>query len=489
VIQTEPGLLLAGTPGSARAPIAKLETPSSWIWVPYVWLFFGSTRTLSTWLNPGHPDSSSGSLADELIMPLLIVLGLYLLNSRAERTKDILTHNKWVLVLFTFMALSIIWSVFPGISLRRCIRSMGTLVMVVVVLTEHSPLGAIRVLLRRTYLLVIPLSIIAIKYFRNIGVAYNWSGLEEDWVGLATDKNSLGQVLMCSGLFFTWQVIQNWPKKKLTLDALLLVLTLWLLSGSKNTHSSTAIIAFSVCAAILLALQFIRKRADRAKRIIVKTTIVSALFVPFVYLVFAVLDTTPATMILTATGRDMTFTDRTLIWADLLHISEKRPIAGVGIGALWVGPIGYATYPLDNWSRKTPGWRPEQGHNGYIDVYVELGVIGVVLLLIVIAVGFSGALDDLQSDFAFGSLRLVILLSIVMNNITETSFLKGTHDLWFLCLLLAINVPRPRWRGRLTRTGESSGCLSNRSERPHSPYFVIPSVLVRHERWSVRPLL
>ncbi len=387
-------------------------------------------------------------------MTLLIMLGLFVLNSRAQRTKEILAHNKWMLALFSFMALSIIWSNFPGISLRRCIRSVGTLVMVLVVLTEHSPLDAIQVLLRRIYLVAIPLSIIAIKYFRNIGIAYDWSGVEEQWVGLTTDKNSLGQVAMCSGLLFSWRILQSWPKKKLTLDMLLLVLTLWVLRGSKNSHSSTAIVAFVVCAIILLGFQFIKKRAARAKRIILGVTIVSSLLAPFMYLAFEAFDTTPVTLALSATGRDMTFTDRTLIWTDLLHNSEKSPVLGVGFGAFWVGPIGYAMYPLDNWSKKTPGWRPEEGHNGYVDVYVELGVIGVALLLIVIGVGFAGAFNDLQNEFALGSLRLVLLLSIVMNNITETSFLRGTHGLWFLFLLLVINVPRSNRRIRLKKTAQ-----------------------------------
>jgi hypothetical protein len=35
----------------------------------------------------------------------------------------------------------------------------------------------------------------------------------------------------------------------------------------------------------------------------------------------------------------------------------------------------------------------------------------------------------------------VLLLSIVIDNITETSLLKGTHAFWFLFLLLAVKVP------------------------------------------------
>ena len=43
----------------------------------------------------------------------------------------------------------------------------------------------------------------------TIGVSYNWSGVEEEWTGLSYDKNSLGQVAMCSGIFWLWQILQR----------------------------------------------------------------------------------------------------------------------------------------------------------------------------------------------------------------------------------------------------------------------------------------
>jgi O-antigen ligase len=316
--------------------------------------------------------------------------------------------------------------------------------MVLVVLTENDPVAAVRALFRRLYLVVIPLSIIAIKYFRNIGVAYTWDGVEEMWTGLAVHKNNLGQVAMCSGLFAIWQILRNWPRKKLTLELLLLVLTLWLLRGSKNSHSSTAILGFVVGTATLLGLQFLKSRSAYAKRIVLVGSAVLVLIAPPAFIAFEAFNTTPVDVVLAATNRDMTLTGRTGLWKDLLNNAEKSPIVGVGYGAFWVGPIGYEMYPLDNWSRVTPGWRPGEGHNGFIDVYVELGFVGLALVLIVLVVAFTGALNDLQSNFELGALRLALLLSIVVNNVAESSFLKGTHSLWFVLLLVAVNVPLRR---------------------------------------------
>jgi O-antigen ligase len=426
--------------------------------VPFIWLFLSSTRSLERWFSFSQQDGVvvdpdlAGSPVDRNLLTVLLILGLFVLFSRGGRIKEIVRCNKWLVALCAYIVLSVLWSNFPGISLRRSFRSMGNLVMVLVVLTEYDPLGAMRALLRRVYLVHIPFSILTIKYFRWLGVAYSDDGLSEMWTGLSMHKNNLGQVAMCSGLVSGWGVLHYWAKNKLTADLVLLVLTLWVLRGSGTNHSSTAIIGFLAGLAVLLGLQLVRKKAAKAKRIVVTGAIAITLATSVIFVVFAAFDSTPIGLVLQTTGRDMTFTDRTYIWQDLLINAEKSPVLGVGIGAFWVGPIGYAIYPLDNWLRKTPWWRPHEGHNGYLDVYVELGGIGLALLILAIGSAFRGALDDLRNDFGLGSLRLTLLMSVLMNNVAESSFLRGTHSLWFVFLLVAINIPRTNRKAPYPKT-------------------------------------
>jgi exopolysaccharide production protein ExoQ len=195
-------------------------------------------------------------------------------------------------------------------------------------------------------------------------------------------------------------------------------------------------------------------------------------------------DTTPVGAVLQATGRDMTLTDRTLLWADVLKNAQKSPVVGVGFGAFWVGHIGYDMYPLDNWSRVTPEWRPGEGHDGYIDVYIDLGVIGVVLVLLMIGSAFAGALHDLQTNFELGRLRLALLVSIVVNNVAESSLLKGTHSLWFVFLLVAVNVPSAMQWGRSRKTArqrEHSGARGANTGRKHGSDCAILVDLDQHD--------
>jgi O-antigen ligase len=383
----------------------------------------------------------SGSAPDRALLIVLIVLGLVVLGARARRTKQILACNKALIVLFIYMALSVLWSNFPGISLRRYFRSVGTLVMVLVVLTEREPLDALRALLRRLYLVHIPLSIATIKYVRNIGVAYTWDGVQEMWVGLTMHKNNLGQVAMCSGLLSTWQILRHWATTKVTLDLLLLVLTLWVLAGSTTSHSAAAILGFTVGLGALFGSQLVRKRTAQARRIVLRGTMILMLSAAFGYFVLEALHTSPVEVLLQGAGRDATLSDRVFLWQDLLNNAAKNPVIGVGFGAFWVGRIGYALYPFPNWSRVTHTWRPAEGHNGYIDVYVDLGLIGLALVIVVIVLALDGALNDLQNRFELGRFRVALLLGILTNNVAESSLLNGTHSLWFLFLLVAVHVP------------------------------------------------
>jgi O-antigen ligase len=216
---------------------------------------------------------------------------------------------------------------------------------------------------------------------------------------------------------------------------------------------------------ILIGLQLIKKRATHARRVIATAVVALLLVVPPLSLVWMVFGSSPAAEIVQATGRNMTFTGRTLIWTDIINIAEKQPLLGVGIGALWVGHIGDALYPMPTWSAVTPGWRPTEAHNGYVDTYAQIGLVGLVLLMIVIGCAIRGTLDDLQRNFEFGTLRLTLFLAVLLCDMTETSFLLAANDLWFIFLLLGINLPAsaisPQKRDGVAREADRDrgGCI------------------------------
>jgi exopolysaccharide production protein ExoQ len=72
-------------------------------------------------------------------------------------------------------------------------------------------------------------------------------------------------------------------------------------------------------------------------------------------------------------GRNPNLTDRTLIWKVLLN-RHTNPLIGTGYGSFWLDPR------LDRlWEQKEAAGLNE-AHNGYLGVYLNLGIIGLSLL-------------------------------------------------------------------------------------------------------------
>jgi exopolysaccharide production protein ExoQ len=131
-------------------------------------------------------------------------------------------------------------------------------------------------------------------------------------------------------------------------------------------------------------------------------------------------------------GRDMTFTSRTLIWDELMKVGSKHPLLGVGYGSLWIGARGQ-----ELWSKLVVN----QAHNGYIEIYVQLGIVGVFLLGMLLVQSYINIRAKRKSNFIFGIFSMAYLVMILISNITESSFMRSTDMLWMLCLCVCMQPP------------------------------------------------
>jgi exopolysaccharide production protein ExoQ len=134
-------------------------------------------------------------------------------------------------------------------------------------------------------------------------------------------------------------------------------------------------------------------------------------------------------------GRDMTLSGRTEIWTDVLKVASRNPLFGVGYGGFWIGRT--ANIPWD----EQLSWVLGEGHSGYLDVYLQIGLIGVLLVLAVAFSARRGIIQSFTTDFEYGRYRMTFLVVILFVNLTESTFLRGEHSLWFLYLLSVISVP------------------------------------------------
>jgi exopolysaccharide production protein ExoQ len=416
--------------------------PSIGLWVPIIWYALEASQSVSRWLallagqRLEEVDSMEGSPLDRAIYTGLMVVALLILVRRSIKWGELIRANQAVTVLFLYMLLSVMWSDVPDVSFRRWVRALIDGLMVLVVLTDKAGFAAETTMVRRVMFVNIALSAIFIKYFRTLGTAWDNFG-NEMWVGITTHKNVLGQVAMTGGIYFMFELIRNWRRRRIVVNVIYLgylVLILWLLKGAPNHRSNTATFGLILGTALLLGLQLLQHRVGVAylRRYLLRAVTVGA----FLLLVGAGGVWSLVAAGITTSGRDLTLTGRTDLWADLLDIAAANPIIGVGYGSFWIGN----THNL--WDRHL--WGPTQGHNGYIDVYLELGAVGLLVLATVIIRAYLAALDRMTTNFEQGALHFAWLTVIVIHNMTESSYLRGTVDLWFIFLLCAITVPPRR---------------------------------------------
>jgi len=406
---------------------------SNALWIPVFWFWITSSKFVSQWLSlggSGIASDSEGSPLDAAVFALLIISGLYVLKRRGVTLREFYRNNRCLTLFLVYCLLAIFWSDFPFIAAKRWIKVLGHPVMALVVLTDRDPVGAFRRLLKRTAYFIIPFSILFIKYYPQYGCGYDdYTGLPV-YCGVTHAKNELGCDCMYLGLFFFWNTVQALKikdvaarLKEMLLGAFFLIMIWWLL---RISSSATSLVCMLVGISILLVVGL----PIVSKRHIGIYAVVGILLFAVAEPLFGIYENT-----LGALGRDAGLTDRTQVWHDALQL-QPNPILGAGFESFWLGSR------LDKlWAKWW--WHPLQAHDGYIEIYLNLGIAGLTIWGAMIISTFFKIRGDLLRRFEFGRLRLAFLFLILIYNFTEATF-TNVSIVWTLFYLAAIDYPRAR---------------------------------------------
>ncbi len=404
--------------------------------IPLAYMMIAGSRMVSLWFPTAGVEMSAdayleGSPFDRDVFIVLFVAAGVILARRQVKWKEVLTKNKWIAVFVVYSFISIIaWSEFPAVSFKRWAKLIGSLLMVLVVLTEEDPIEAIKALGRRCAFVLIPMSLTLYKYFPGLGRVYHRYTGSLSIAGVATNKNSLGALCMISGLLLFWilwtgrgRYKDKYGFSKFIILFFIFPITLWLIYMAR---SATALICFIIGIFILFLME--TRITKENKRSIGLMAIVSIIvFFGFEY-VFNVVEV--ATKLL---GRDLTFTGRTEVWETLLGM-VKEPVFGFGYGSFWLG------------ERLEKLWEmymflPNEAHNGYIETYLESGIVGLIILGCILISGFRNILRGGDVNLSLMTIRFTLFVVSIIYNITESAFRPGIL-LFFIFNLAIIEIPQ-----------------------------------------------
>jgi O-antigen ligase len=405
------------------------------LWIPLLWVLITGSRFASQWLGiwgvlPGGGGGSAadGSPLDALVFLGLIIAGLRVLQKRRVKISVLARENIWITIFFLYCFCAVLWSDFPFVALKRWIKILGHPVMALVILTEANPLEALRLVFKRTGYVLLTGSVLLIKYYPHIGRGFDsWTG-EGYNQGVNLHKNELGYVCLLTGIFFFWNLLQTKYLAEKTarrneriLSLFFLAMILWLLHIA-DSATSLACTLIGITVVVILGFSWVNK-----KYLGVSLT-ATILFVGIIESTFGVYDS-----VIVALGRDPTLTDRTKVWQDVLGMTTD-PVFGAGFESFWLGER------LERlWAKWA--WHPNQAHNGYIETYINLGGVGVALLVAVAIATFKKGQRSLIKDSEYGRLRLAFWVVILIYNFTEAAF-KGVSLVWLVWHIISLDYPR-----------------------------------------------
>jgi exopolysaccharide production protein ExoQ len=404
------------------------------LWIPVMWLLIIGSRPVSQWLNIAPATTSpdqylDGSPLDRAVFAVLLAIGLIVLFTRQRRVATFLGSNWPILLFFAYCALSTAWSDYPDVAFKRWIKALGDLVMVLIVLTDTDPSAATRRLLDRVGLILLPVSVLFIKYFPNLGRAYTpefgyWQPM---YIGVSVNKNSLGGVALVVGLGAVWQFTELFHDKgapnrgrRVFVQGTTLAIVSWIFW---TANSVTSLSCFLLGAAVLL----ITGAQPRFRRPAVVHTLILAVLCSSVFAIFI------APNLVSILGRDPTLTGRTQVWNVVLNMPVNRLI-GTGFESFWLGERMQRIWNL--W-----WWHPNEAHNGYIEVLLNLGWIGLSLLALFLITGYRKIISTLRA-VSIARLGLAYFVVAIVYSFTEAGFrMLGVIWIFLVLAITAAGVP------------------------------------------------
>ena len=351
-----------------------------------------------------------------------------------------LRKNSLILVYFSFCLVSVVWSDFPFVTLKRWIKALGDVEMVLIILAESDPFAALRCILTRLGFFLFPLSILFIRYYPQLGRRPTNSYTQEP-IGVTQQKNELGIMCMMYGVCFLWMLLSVYRERKnpgrrhrMLAYGTIIAMSIYLLN---QCNSTTSMVGYASSAGVLWLAS---RRPVRPA--LVNLAVLTVLGGSVVALFFD-----PGGGMVESLGKDPGLTGRKEIW-DLVLGMHTNPWIGTGFETFWLG------WRLEFMHHALVNQIINEAHNGWIEVYLNLGRAGICFIALLVVTGYKRIISHIRHEPEKGCLFLGFLLCSLFYSFSEAGF-RYLNISWFFLLLIimgasqAISLANSRKRGRL----------------------------------------
>jgi exopolysaccharide production protein ExoQ len=357
----------------------------------------------------GNASSDAGNAFNQLILPAMffatcIVARTYRISAR-RLGRALIPMAPFLLV----MALSTLWSDYPELTLRRASREFLEAIALVMLAACFSNARVLLGVLFRAFLIIGCLNLLSSVIFPN-------SFTDLGFAGIHGNKNVAGEFFVVALPVYLLGTLH----KEISGSRLLGLFSL--MAGAAMliaTESKTSVGAIVFGFVVLLLARYLFRR-NPSLRVSLQLLFLLALLCA----VAVILNSGPSELLNSLIG-DPTLTGRDQIWLYVTQKFNANPVLGVGYGAVWqVGPEIEAAL-----KRAGLIFVFNEAHNGYLDIAAQLGLLGIVGLVIFLITTLRNSLSYWatfeKNEFrGAGALRMYIFWALVLSNITESLYFQ-----------------------------------------------------------------
>jgi exopolysaccharide production protein ExoQ len=415
----------------------KRRSVSIAAWIPTALILILGSRPVSLWATGGRVwvgelgNYSENSALDLAFFVLVLSASLTIATLRKVKWARLVPMNAALFLFYLYFFISVSWSGDPVGSLKRIVKDLGLIFVIGVIYSEKDPLEAMRAVFVRSAAILIPLSVVFVKYFPAYSRAYTIAGGMME-TGVTTQKNTLGEIILVFSIFLTWDYFESQRKNpkvgwaRVPWDKiLLLIMGLWLL---RISQSKSALLC------TIIGMFLVARGGVFLTRTVNRVVLTGAMALPFLVFFSQKFSSVIAPLV-KALGRDMTFTGRANIWAHVT-LSTVNPVIGAGYWNFWGGPGGFEI------SQQMMTIIPN-AHCGYVDMYLDGGFIALILLFILLFTRGRALANRLRSKndpARYLRVRFAFLIVAIIYNLSESIFMR-MGALWFTTLLMFVDFP------------------------------------------------
>jgi O-antigen ligase len=366
--------------------------------------------------NPFDPISS-------LLQQFIYVTTLVLLLARWKSSLQTGLRYPLIWLLPVTALMSFLWSDFSSWSLPKGITTIQTTYFGLYMASRFN-------LKQQLQMLAWALGIVAVvSLLFNLalpGAAIEAGANAGAWRGPFTQKNIFARLMVLAAIVFLLLALDSRKHRNWLWGGFGLSVFLILMTGSK-----TALLLFLSVVILLPLYKALRWKDTKVIPLIIILVLVAGSMAVFVMGNWE--------NILLGLGRDTTLSGRTTLWELAIEKIAERPWLGYGYQGFWQNGGGAEII----W--KHEGYKPPHAHNGFVNIALDLGLVGLCVFLLTIAVNYWRSIAWLKYGKTTIELWPIFYVTFFfMYNHSENTIISHNSLFWALFVAVSLSMKRMR---------------------------------------------